>query len=59
MRDAGASALAIAVVQNDKVIYQRTFGTATAETPFYLASAPKPMTALSGVRSSCDMLARN
>ncbi len=46
MADAGATALAVAVVQNDKVIYQRTFGTATAETPFYLASAPKPMTAL-------------
>ena len=46
MRDAGATALAIAVVQNDKVIYQRAFGTASAETPFYLASAPKPMTAL-------------
>lgn len=46
MRDAGATALGVAVVQNDKVVYQRTFGTATAETPFYLASAPKPMTGL-------------
>jgi CubicO group peptidase (beta-lactamase class C family) len=46
MRDAGVTALAVAVVQNDKVIYQRSFGTATAETQFYLASAPKPMTAL-------------
>lgn len=46
MRDAGATKLAIAVVQNDQVIYQRTFGDATNDTPFYLASAPKPMTAL-------------
>jgi len=45
MRDANATSLAIAVVQNDKVVYQRTFG-ATPDTPFYLASAPKPMTAL-------------
>lgn len=46
MRDAGATRLAIAVVQNDQILYQRTFGDATADTPFYLASAPKPMTAL-------------
>jgi CubicO group peptidase (beta-lactamase class C family) len=45
MRDANATKFAIAVVQDDKVIYQRTFG-ADADTPFYLASAPKPMTAL-------------
>jgi CubicO group peptidase (beta-lactamase class C family) len=45
MRDANATKLAIAVVQNDKVIYQRTFG-ANAETPFYLASVPKSFTAL-------------
>lgn len=45
MQDANATKLAIAVVQDDKVIYQRTFG-AAEETPFYLASAPKPMTAL-------------
>ncbi|MFL6246324.1 MAG: serine hydrolase [Thermoanaerobaculia bacterium] len=45
MRDANATALAIAVVQNDKVIYQRTFG-AEAEAPFYLASVPKSFTAL-------------
>lgn len=45
MRDANATKLAIAVVQDDKVVYQRTFG-ADAHTPFYLASAPKSMTAL-------------
>ena len=46
MRDAGATAVAVVVVQNDRVIYQRAFGTATLDTPMYLASAPKPMTAL-------------
>jgi CubicO group peptidase (beta-lactamase class C family) len=46
MHDAGATALAVAVVQDDKVIYLRTFGTASNETPFYLASAAKSMTAL-------------
>src|SRR5688572_11994177 len=45
MRDANATKLAIAVVQNDKILYQRTFG-ADAETPFYLASVPKSFTAL-------------
>ncbi|HYC59950.1 MAG TPA: serine hydrolase domain-containing protein [Thermoanaerobaculia bacterium] len=45
MRDANATKFAIAVVQDDKVIYQRTFG-ATNETPFYLASVPKSLTAL-------------
>lgn len=45
MRDANATKFAIAVVQDDKVIYQRTFG-ATSETPFYLASVPKSFTGL-------------
>ncbi|HEX2836428.1 MAG TPA: serine hydrolase [Thermoanaerobaculia bacterium] len=45
MRDANVSALAVAVVQNDQVIYRRSFGVAP-EHRFYLASAPKPMTAL-------------
>jgi CubicO group peptidase (beta-lactamase class C family) len=46
MPRAGTSALAVAVVQNDKVIYQRSFGT-EANQRFYLASVPKSMTALS------------
>lgn len=45
MRDTGTTALAVAVVQGDRVIYQKTFGS-DANTRFYLASAPKSMTAL-------------
>jgi CubicO group peptidase (beta-lactamase class C family) len=45
MRDMQTPALAVAVVQGDKVIYQRSFG-ATPEQRFYLASVPKSMTAL-------------
>lgn len=46
MPRAGTTALAVAVVQNDQVIYQRSFGT-DASQRFYLASVPKSMTALS------------
>lgn len=45
MRDTGTRSLAVAVVHDDRVVYRRTFN-ATPETRFYLASAPKPMTAL-------------
>ena len=45
MRDANATKLAIVVVQNDKILYQRTFG-AEADAPFYLASVPKSFTGL-------------
>jgi len=45
MRDSGTGALAVAVVQNDKVIYQHSFN-ATPESRFYLASSAKSMTAL-------------
>lgn len=42
MRDTGTTAFGIAVVKDDRVIYQRTFGGER----FYLASTPKSMTAL-------------
>jgi CubicO group peptidase (beta-lactamase class C family) len=45
MRDTATTQLAIAVVKDDRVIYQRSFGS-DASTRFYLASAPKSMTAL-------------
>lgn len=45
MRDTGTPSLAVAIVKDDKVIHQRSFG-APPEQRFYLASAPKPMTAL-------------
>jgi CubicO group peptidase (beta-lactamase class C family) len=45
MRDTATTQLAVAVVKDDRVVYQRTFG-ADANTRFYLASAPKSMTAL-------------
>lgn len=45
MRDVGVPSLAVVVVQNDKVVHRRVYG-APDDTRFYLASAPKPMTAL-------------
>lgn len=45
MRDTRTRSLAVAVVKDDRVVYQHTFN-ATPDTRFYLASAPKPMTAL-------------
>jgi CubicO group peptidase (beta-lactamase class C family) len=45
MRDTQTRRLAVAVVKDDRVVYQRPFN-ADAYTRFYLASAPKPMTAL-------------
>jgi CubicO group peptidase (beta-lactamase class C family) len=45
MRDTGTRSLAVAVVQNDKVLHQRVYN-APAGKPFYLASVPKSMTAL-------------
>ena len=45
MRDTQTRRLAVAVVKDDRVVYQRSFN-ADATTRFYLASAPKPMTAL-------------
>lgn len=45
MRDTNTGALAVAVVENDQVLYSRSFGV-DAEHRFYLASATKPMTAL-------------
>lgn len=46
-------ALAVAVVKDDRVVYQRSFN-ADANTRFYLASAPKPMTALTAKLLSHD-----
>jgi len=45
MRATNTPSLAVAVVKDDQVIYQQTFG-APANARFYLASAAKPMTAL-------------
>ncbi|HET8796966.1 MAG TPA: serine hydrolase domain-containing protein [Thermoanaerobaculia bacterium] len=45
MRDTGTPSLAVAIVKDDKVIHQRSFGAPPGQR-FYLASAPKPMTAL-------------
>jgi CubicO group peptidase (beta-lactamase class C family) len=45
MRATNTPSLAVAVVKDDRVIYQQTFG-AKPDTRFYLASAAKPMTAL-------------
>src|SRR5688572_21049819 len=45
MRDTATRSFAIAVVQDDKVIYQRVFNGAP-DRRFYLASVPKSMTAL-------------
>lgn len=53
MRDTGTTQLAIAVVKDDRVLYQRTFGS-DAKTRFYLASAPKSMTALTAKLLSHD-----
>ncbi len=53
MRATQTRALAIAVVKDDRVVYQRSFN-ADANTRFYLASAPKPMTALTAKLLSQD-----
>lgn len=45
MKDTGTPSLAVAVVKEDAVIYQRTFN-AGNDTRFYLASVPKSMTGL-------------
>ena len=45
MHETGATAFAVAVVKDDRVIYQRAFG-ASIDTPFYLASSAKSLTAL-------------
>lgn len=45
MRATNTPSLAVAVVKDDQVIYQQTFG-APANARFYLASAAKPMAAL-------------
>lgn len=45
MRDVNTPALAVAVVQDDRVVYQKTFN-ADANARFYLASVPKSMAAL-------------
>jgi CubicO group peptidase (beta-lactamase class C family) len=45
MRETNVRSLAVAVVKDDQVVYQRTFN-ATPETRFYLASVPKSFTGL-------------
>jgi CubicO group peptidase (beta-lactamase class C family) len=45
LRATNTASLAVAVVQNDRVVYQRSFG-ATPDTRFYLASVPKSLTGL-------------
>lgn len=45
MRDVPTRALAVAVVKDDKVVYQQTFNS-TPATRFYLASVPKSMTGM-------------
>lgn len=53
MRDVGVPSVAVAVVQDDKVVHRRVYG-APADARFYLASAPKPMTALTAKLLSHD-----
>lgn len=53
MRATQTRALAVAVVKDDRIVYQRSFN-ADANTRFYLASAPKPMTALAAKLLSHD-----
>lgn len=53
MHESGTTQLAVSVVRDDKVVYQRTFG-ATPETPFYLASAAKSLTALAAASLAND-----
>ncbi len=45
MRDTKTPMLAVAVVQNDKVVYQKTFNS-DVDTRFYLASVPKSLTGM-------------